>query len=775
MEEVPALIYDLALIFISASVTTILFKWLKQPVILGYILAGLLVSNQFNITPTVGNTDEIGTWSELGVTFLMFGLGLEFSFKKLLNVGRNALIGAGVIVPGMILLGLLVGIIMGWGLTNSFLLGGMICMSSTAIIMKAFDDMGWRTQKFTQLVLGILIFEDLIAILLMVIVSTTAVSKSFEGGQLLLAMAKLGFFMVIWVLSGIFLLPTLLKWVKKKEILNDETLLVISIGLCFFMVIIATYAGFSAELGAFVMGSIFAETVEAERIETVVKPLKDLFGAIFFVSVGMMIDIDVLLTYWGEILTIAITVIIGQIFFASCGLLLSGQTLKTAIRSGFCLTQIGEFAFIIAMLGTHLGLLDEHIYPVIVAASVLTIFLTPFLMKLGIPAYEYIDKKLTPAQKHYLERNSINAEVSVRSENIWQKLLVAILRFVSVYSIIVIAILLIYINYILPLVDEKETWVRTAVALAVLVLISPFLRAIMAKKNHSREYKYLLASNKMNWAPLVALSLFRFFLAIGFVMFLLINTYNATTGILFAVATIIIMGMFFSRRLKMHSIKMERRFFQNLNQREYEKELQLKEGQVFKNYKLSNRLRTYNLHLSDFEVHPDCVLCGLTLIQTDFRRRFGVHVVSIIRGSQRINIPGGKEMIFPGDKLLILGADEQLDKLPPFFLPIDENNQTDKLLLNAVNPNLVSSDTEVSLEQIELDKNNPLVGCTIRECGIRDHNKCLVVGIERDNESMMNPDIQTVFLAGDIIWIVGERSQIRNLTNTESVSVEAEI
>lgn len=757
--EIAPIISDLALILISASFTTILCKWLKQPVILGYILAGFIISKQIHLTPNVDATEDIGTWSEIGVTFLMFGLGLEFSFKKLISVGRNALISASVIIPGMIIFGTLVGLVLGWTLTNSLLLGGMISMSSTAIIMKAFDDMGLRTQKFTQLVLGVLIFEDLIAILLMVIISTTAVSKSFEGGQLLFAFAKLAFFMILWVLSGIFLLPSLLKVLKKRNILNDETLLIFSLGLCFLMVIVATYVGFSSELGAFVMGSVFAETLEAERIDKVVKPLKDLFGAIFFVSVGMMIDLSILTSHTLEIIVIAVAVVVGQIFFASCGLLLCGQNLKTAIQSGFCLTQVGEFAYIIALLGTSLGLLDKYVYPVIVAVSVITIFATPFLMKAAIPFYNFLDGHLTTKQKMFLERYNMNAGVSVHNENMWQSLLTSILRIVGVYSVIIIFILLLYVRYLLPMVRNYGFWPKSALALAAIVVMAPFLRAIIAKKNHSREYKYLLASSNTNMAPLLALSLVRFVLAIFFVVFLLIKTYNSTAGILFAVATLLVFAMFSSRYLKMYSIRLERRFFTNLNQREYETAQKFQAGQVFRNVRLSSRLQAYDLHLSSFELSPDSPMCGLTLIQSDFRRKYGVHVVSIVRGNKRINIPGGREILFPYDKVLVLGADEQLASIEPLLHTAPAKDQQKE------------ADQEVSLEQLEISADNPLVGKTIRESGIRDNNKCLVVGIERDAESMMNPDVQTVFKAGDVIWIVGERNRIHELMNTDTVSI----
>ena len=382
-------------------------------------------------------------------------------------------------------------------------------------------------------------------------------------------------------------------------------------------------------------------------------------------------------------------------------------------------------------------------------------------MKLGLPAYNFLSKRLSPDLINNLERYNLNIGVSVQNENIWKTLLIQILRILSVYSIVIIGILFVYYKYLLPLVTPYGFWAKTILAIATILLISPFLRAIIAKKNHSREYKYLLASKKVNRAPLLVLTLLRFILATGFLMFILINTYNAAIGLLFAIASVGILIMFFSRKLKMYSIRMERRFFFNLNQREYVEKLQLQEGQVFKNYILSSRLKSYDLHLTDFEVDPDSDICGKTLIETDFRRKYGIHIVSIIRGTKRINIPGGKEQLFPYDKIWVLGADEQLDKVQHFFSSKNDDTKVEKEIEN----------NEVSLEQFEISANNSLVGKTIKECGIRDFNKCLVVGIERDNESMMNPDVQTTLCAGDIVWIVGEKNHISKLTHTDAVSI----
>lgn len=390
MSQIPSLISDLAVILISAGLVTLLFKKLKQPVVLGYIVAGILAGPAIKEIPTVTDVESIRIWADIGVVFLLFALGLDFSFKKLMKVGGTAVIGAVTVVIGMMTFGYITGLSLGWGHMNSLFLGGMLSMSSTTIIFKAFDDMGLRNQRFAGVVFGILVVEDLFAVLLMVLLSTLAVSKHVEGMELLDSVIKLGVFLLFCFVVGIYLIPSFLK--RARTFLNDETLLIVSIGLCLGMVMIATKAGFSSALGAFVMGSILAETIDAEHIEHIVKPVKDLFGAIFFVSVGMLIDPVLLWEYKIPILILTLVVMVGQILFATFGVLLSGQTVKVAIQSGFSLAQIGEFAFIIASLGLTLKVTDNFLYPIVVAVSVITTFFTPYMIRMAEPAYKIAEQ-----------------------------------------------------------------------------------------------------------------------------------------------------------------------------------------------------------------------------------------------------------------------------------------------------------------------------------------------------------------------------------------------
>ena len=445
MSEIAPLISDLAVILIAAGIITLIFKCLKQPVVLGYIVAGILAGPAVPYIPTVSDPTNIKIWADIGVIFLLFAMGLEFSFKKLMTVGGTAVIASITIVSGMMFLGYTAGNALGFSHLSSIFLGGMLSMSSTAIVFKAFDDMGLRGQKFTGVVLGVLVVEDLVAVVLMVLLSTLAVSKQVEGMEMLESILKLGAFLIFWSLLGIYLIPSFLK--KIKPFLNDETLLIIALGFCLGMVMIAAKAGFSSALGAFVMGSLLAETIEAEKIEKLVKPVKDLFAAIFFVSVGMMIQPDLLIEYLVPICILTILVIIGQIFFGSLGVLLSGQPLKIALQSGFSLTQIGEFAFIIASLGVSLKVTDDYLYPVIVAVSVVTTFLTPYMIRMATPVYQLIDNYLPSSIKLMLNRYSSGYN-TVKHKSTWNKLLKSMLLDVILYTVLTIFSIIIFFTYI---------------------------------------------------------------------------------------------------------------------------------------------------------------------------------------------------------------------------------------------------------------------------------------------------------------------------------------
>jgi len=756
---IPTIITDLALIMTVAGISTIIFKWLKQPIILGYIVAGFLVSKQFVFAPDIIGDDDVEVWAKIGVIFLLFALGLEFSFRKVAKVGKSALLASSIIIPGMILVGLGVGNLLGWSVSNSAMLGCMICMSSTTIILKALDDLDLRSHRFASVVLGVLIFEDLAAIMIMVLLPTIAAGQAFEGTEFLYAILRLVFFLVIWLVIGIFFIPSILK--RTKNFLNDETLLIVATGLCLGMVYFASAVGFSEEFGAFVMGSILAETIEAERITKVMNPIKDFFGAVFFVSVGMMIDPAILAEYWKEIFAISMAVIIGQVCLGTTGILFSGATLRTAIQCGFSLTQVGEFAFIVALLGTQLGLCDEFLYPVIVAVSVVTIFITPFMMKSAIPVVEWLNVKLPEKYRAMIERTQTKKEVEGVMA-VWKNLLTQILEIVGIYGAVSAAIVLVFVTYIFPNVSQITGgyWINIVLTAFSILLVSPLVRAIIAKKNHSPEYKYLFESNRSNWAPLAGLTLLRVVVGVVIVSSLIHEGVlrNSPVGISVFIAMIILFLIFKSRMIKYWSIKIERKFFYNLNIREIEMRKNMVKSSVFESTALSKSLSAHDLHLTDFVVDANAECCDKTLIELNLRQVCGVHVVSIIRGELRINIPGGKEKIMPCDKVLVLGTDDQLTAVAKIFGKPTFDTTIQK--------------KEVSVEQLIIKKESLLEGKTILESGIRDKAKCLVVGIEHEGQTTMSPNIHTKFCIGDVVWIVGEKDKIQDLIQSSLTSID---
>ena len=756
MSHLATLINDLALILICAGVMTLLFKKLKQPLVLGYVVAGFLASPHMPYTPSVMDTANIQTWADIGVIFLLFALGLEFSFKKIVKVGGAAIIAACTIIFCMILLGITVGTGFGWQRMDSIFLGGMIAMSSTTIIYKAFDDLGMRKKQFTGLVLSVLILEDILAIVLMVMLSTMAVRHNFEGSEMLESIGKLLFFLILWFVVGIYLIPELLK--RCRKLMSEETLLIVSLGLCFGMVVMAARTGFSAAFGAFIMGSILAETVEAESIERLVKPVKDLFGAVFFVSVGMMVDPAMIVEYALPIIVITLAVIFGQSLFGTLGVLLAGQPLKTAMQCGFSLTQIGEFAFIIASLGVSLHVTSDFLYPIVVAVSVITTFLTPYMIRFAEPASNFVDTHLPVKWKNFLLHYSSGSQ-TMNHESLWKKLILALTRITIVYSIVSIAVVVLAFRFLVPLFLEHipGIWGRLLAAVVIILFISPFLRAIMIKKNHSAEFVTLWNDSRGNRAPLVATIVIRILIAVSFVMFVIAGLFKVSVGLLLGVAVLLVTMMILSRQLKKQSIMIERKFFQNLRYRDMRAEYM---GEKKPEY--AGRLLSRDLHLTDFEVPGESAWAGKTLAELNFGKKYGIHVVSILRGRKRINIPGASVRLFPEDKIQVIGTDEELNQF---------SSEMEKAAILETD---VVEKSEMILRQFRVDAHSIFLGKTMRESGIREQYHCLIVGVERGEETLHAPDPHEPFMEDDVVWIVGENADVYKLVGQKNENVDME-
>ena len=750
MAEIEPLIADLALILICAGIMTLVFKKLKQPLVLGYIVAGFIASPHFSLTPSVIDTASIHTWSDIGVIFLLFALGLEFSFKKIVKVGGPAVIAALTIIFGMIFLGFTVGSSFGWSKMDALFLGGMISMSSTTIIYKAFEDLGLAKKQFAGLVMSILILEDILAVVLMVVLSTVAVSNNFEGKELIFSVGKLVFFLVLWILVGIYLIPLLLR--KAKKLMNDETLLVVALGLCFGMVVLAAKTGFSAAFGAFIMGSILAETIEAEHIEHLVKPVKDLFGAIFFVSVGMMVDPAMIAQYWLPIVIITLTVIVGQLVFATTGVLLSGQNLKTAMQCGFSLTQIGEFAFIIATLGVSLGVTGSFLYPIVVAVSVITIFLTPYMIRLAEPAYGFVYSHLPGRVRTFLDNYAASsASPTTSKESEWKKYLGDILKAVLIYGILCIAICGLSFGLLVPFVEKwiPTPWAHILSAVLILLALAPFLRTLAIKGSHSEAFQTLWEGSRANRAPLVATVVLRYVLALGFVFYVLARLFHISVVLIFLIALIAVFVMISSNFIKHNAQRIERNFMTNFRSRELRAEYL---GEKKPEY--ASRLLSKDMHLADFDVPAEIEWGGRTLSELNFGQRFGIHVVSILRGGLRINIPKATDRVFPQDRIQVIGSDSDLEEF---------GKQLTQSTVHLEDERYHSG--EMLLRCVPVTGTSAFLGKTVRDSGIRNHWHCLVAGVEKQDGELHTPDVNIPFEEGDILWIVGEKEDVDKVMN----------
>lgn len=729
--HLPNLISDLGLILVTAAIAVLIFRILKQPLVLGYLVAGFLAGSEFDFFPTVKDMNSVKVWAEIGVIFLLFSLGLEFSFKKLMKVGGTASITALTQIITMVALGYFVGQMMDWGKMNSLFLGVILSISSTTIILKTFDELGVKTQKFAGNVIGALIVQDILAILMMVLLSTVAVSQQFSGGELLQSVLKLIFFLTIWFVAGIFFIPTLLK--KAKHLLTDEMLLIVSLALCLLMVLFAANVGFSPALGAFIMGSIIAETTQAEHIEHLVKPVKDLFGAVFFVSVGMLIDPEMLLKYAFPVGILTLVVILGQSLSSTIGALLSGQPLKQSIQTGMSLSQIGEFSFIIATLGMTLNVTSDFLYPIVVAVSAITTFTTPFMVKFSTPLSIFLEKKLPRRWVKKIERYSANTE-AIKSVSTWQIVLKAYLTQVIIHSIIIVAIILLSSKYILPLVEDSR-FGNAIAALITVVILSPFLWALSLRRVAVEQVQELMQVRKYQ-GPIIVLVFFRIALTLFYFGFVLNEFFSPVIAII-ALVIGIVSYILFPKRLHAFYNKIEGHFLKNFNDREITKQAN----------KRQNVLSPWDGHMADLIIAKESNLAGKTLEELKIREQFGINIASIKRGEVTINIPIRTERLFPGDEINIIGTDEQV-KLFKNFLDKHEIDEPEAFIKE-----------DIILQQLEL-KNRVCIGKSIRESQIREKTHGIIVGIERNGKRILNPESHWILESDDILWIAGDRKKI---------------
>ena len=723
-----------------------LFKWLKQPVVLGYIIAGFLIGPYFEWFPVINDHTSVETWSEIGMVFMLFGIGLEFSFKKLKKVGGTVGVTALTELVTMCVVGFLLGKALGWTQMDCIFLGAMLSISSTTIIAKAFDDMKLHREKFSSNVIGELVVEDLEAVLLMVILSTLAVSKTFDGMQLVSSMLKLGFFLLVWFLGGIFIVPTVLRWSRK--FMTEETLTVFSVGLCFVMVVLANLAGFSSALGAFIMGSILAETLEAEMIHKVTTPIKNLFGAVFFVSVGMMVDPQILVNYWWQILVVTLVLLLFKPLSNVIGRLIAGLGLKQAMQGGFCFSQIGEFSFIIATLGLSYGVIDEFLYPIIVSVSIITTFITPYAIKAAIPSYYWVTKHFPEKWLNRLENNDAGLKVKSGKKVNMGSFLARQFKNIIIYSAIIIAVVLIGFfigTFIMKYVPRP--WGPAISLLVSMVLVSPFLWAMGFKHTLAHTTEKLMDVNRFNKGLIRFVFVLRFVLvwiaAYAVIQHFLNGLFweklnigspwYTWINIAFALIYTVLLRVL-SPAMKFYK-HIEERFMDNLNKRQ--------QVQVFEIPEILQE----NCHLQKMTLSPDSPYSGKHIRETDFRDNYNVSVVSVERGKQLVEVPKSDFQLFPFDKLTFVGHEDHLRLLLPKVELFDEQLIQEH------------EESEVDLYKVEVRPSSPYVGIALMDSGLAENFDAMIIAIERDGHFILNPSARITFQPADLVWFVAQKEK----------------
>lgn len=768
MSHLPTIISDLAMILLVAGVTTILFKKINQPLVLGYIIAGFITGPNFSFFPTIADKANVQSWSEIGVIFLLFALGLEFSFYKLKSVGSTAFIATTIIISSMLCVGYGVGHLLGWSHMDSIFLGGMLSMSSTAIIIKAFDDLKLRSESFTEVVVGVLIVEDIAGIAMMVILSTIAVATSgISTVELLLNVGRLVFFLVLWFVLGMYIIPSFFK--RASKLMNDETLVVASIGLCLGMVVIATSLGFSSALGAFIMGSLIAEAPNAEKIERLVCPIKDLFGAVFFVSVGMMVNPSLLVEYAVPVIVLVLTTIFGQLFFSTCGVLASGQNLRTAVHSGFSLTQIGEFSFIIATLGMSLGVISSFLYPIIVAVSVITTFTTPFFIMNAEPCYQRLIKIMPSRMLSWINRHTTSS-VNNSKDKDWKNLLSAYVLHMLIFSTLLTAIAIAADLYLLPYLCDTLNLPHGQYITAgiTLLIMAPILRAVMINRDSTSElYATLWFKRRANHVPLLILLLGKA-IVIGLSLYFVFNILLGLHGLL-ALAAIGIAAYFISSSdwLMSEYLRIESRFLVNLNEKHMRKHREAtQQGSV--HYKWFDQ----ELHLAAYQVADDSPVIGKNFIQLSFRQSYGFNILQVVTADKKIiDMPGGNYVVQKGDIFLLIGTPKQgsifdaaIRQLNLKLNRVMEPRSLRQFMLDYGDKH--PEEQFISLA-ITIDKHSPLLGTSLKAANLRHKWNCLVVGLERGAFTMTNPHVSLVFEENDLLWILGKQEMINILVREQ--------
>ncbi len=745
--HLPELISDLAIILLTGGIVTVIFRKLNQPLVLGYILAGFLIGPYMPFFFTVTDSVSIKTWSEIGVIILMFGLGLEFNLHKLISVGGTGVITALTEVSGMLLVGYAVGQALGWSSMDSLFLGGMLSMSSTTIIIKAFDDLKLRKERFAQLVFGTLVIEDIAGIFMMIVLSTISVGQSVSGAELGVKLLMLVLYLSLWLLAGIYLLPTALK--KASPLMSDETLLIVSLGLCFGMVLLADALGFSSALGAFMAGSLLAGTVHAERVEHLTQGVKDLFGAVFFISVGMMLEPAMLAEHWLPIVILTLVTLIGKLFLSTLGVLLSGQSLSTAVHCGSSLAQIGEFAFIIASLGMSLGVIADFIYPIIIAVSVITTLTTPFFINFADRLYRFIDRLLPEKLSRKLARYTDDERSGSEQDSDWAAYLIRYIKVLVLYGVIMFGIDIISRSFLLPVAERilpGELPARLLTLGLIYLGMALFVRPMLDLK--APQYMSLWLKGSLYRLPLMALTAIRV-LVIVLLFFIPLNQIFGVAGLwLLPLIALAVLFIYRTGLLSSAYLKVEARFLANLNERRLAR---------FEDEGVAHKWLDEQLYV-DYFLCPESA-AGHSLKELGWGQHFGVNVIKLVRGKKQQNMPPADAVPSRGEMVYVLGEREKLRLLRQSLGLEDREVPTIRAFIAAQD----DGDHDLYSYALDIQKGSALEGSSIRDSGIRENYDCLVLGLQRENLPLAQPDINMVMQSGDLVWILGTGSMANKI------------
>ncbi|KAB8028110.1 cation:proton antiporter [Fluviispira multicolorata] len=739
MFHIPQLIIDLSVMLGVAAVVTYIFRKINQPVVLGYIVAGIIVGPYTHPFFSIVDVSSVNTWAELGVIFLMFSLGLEFSFKRLAKVGVSAGGTAIIQIIFMLIIGIFVAKLIGLSHMDSLFLGCMIAISSTTIIIKALEELGLKNKKFVDLVFGILIVEDLAAILMLVALTNISLTSSVGGFDLLLAGGKLVVVIGIWFLVGIFIVPRFVKKVSQQK--NNEMLVVVSIGLCLGLVALASYFNYSVALGAFIMGSIIAETPESHQIENLIQPLKDIFGAVFFVSVGMLLDPHAIVNNISSILIISLVIIFGKLISVTIGAIITGQTLPNALQTGFSMAQIGEFSFIIASLGISFKVIDNKIYPIIVTASLITTFTTPYFIRYSSNTSRYLEKNMPLSIRNKLTRyTSWFQRITViedKQKSLNKKTLQWLLNL-----IVIIAIFLIISDKFSPFIYnyiENKLIANIVAWLVAFSISSPSIWAMLNifKIKYKRSFKNLIGKEVISLFVSRALTII-------FIGILSLKFYPSPITLAITLIISILFLILFQNKMRIYYNWIENQFSSSYNTQNRSKPNMPP---------LYEQLAPWDAHLVEVKVPMNSFVIGRSILELNLRKRFGITIVAIGRGEQTIVSPNIKDIIYPCDTLLCFSTDQEIEIFKS------------ELELSNINNPLTEITPEYELKRFFVNRGSYINGLSIKDAAISERFNCIIVGIERDNDRIKNPKSSHILKENDILWIVGEIKKLELFSN----------